>query len=111
MLLDECPDQDFVREKTWKDQHRKTLHITEQNHSRLHEQIEPLKAIRSISIRDQVLLLLLLLLVLLQARFSSPWAGSVEEETAFYRTVAVVGRLLREDIMLQVSPASNYWKH
>ena len=39
---------------------------------------------------------------LLQERFISPWAASREDEVVFERTVAMVGRLLRDDIQLQV---------
>ena len=36
-------------------------------------------------------------------RFTSPWAVAAEDEMKFERTVSFVGRLLRNDIHLQVS--------
>ena len=39
-----------TREKTWKDQHAKTLQITDSNHERLRGLIRPLEQVRSISI-------------------------------------------------------------
>ena len=77
-----------TREKTWKDQHKKTLQITKENHARLKDQIKPLEHARSISIKDQ-------------ERFTSPWAVEFSDEEKFEKTIAVIGRLLRDDKNLQ----------
>ena len=77
-----------TKEKTWKKQHEKTLQITKANHERLANYIEPLEHVRSISIKDQ-------------ERFTSPWAREFQDEEKFEKTVAIVGRLLRNDKNLQ----------
>ena len=50
--------------------------------------IKPLEHVRSISIKDQ-------------ERFTSPWAREFKDEEKFEKTVAIVGRLLRDDKNLQ----------
>jgi len=77
-----------TREKTWMDQHMKTLHITKENHSAIKDYIHGLENVRSISLKDQ-------------ERFTSPWAVEMADEEKFERTVSLVGRLLRDDIQLQ----------
>ena len=77
-----------TREKTWKDQHDKTLQITEANHDRLKGLITPLEHVRSISIKDQ-------------ERFTSPWAMEFADEEKFEKTLSIIGRLLRDDKNLQ----------
>ena len=77
-----------TREKTWKEQHDKTLQITKENHARLKNLIKPLEHVRSISIKDQ-------------ERFTSPWAVEFSDEEKFEKTVSIVGRLLRNDKNLQ----------
>ena len=49
-----------TREKTWMDQHMKTLHITKENHAAIKDNIRGLENVRSISLKDQ-------------ERFTSPW--------------------------------------
>jgi len=77
-----------TREKTWMDQHMKTLHITKENHAALKDYIRGLENVRSISLKDQ-------------ERFTSPWAVEMADEEKFERTISLVGRLLRDDIQLQ----------
>ena len=77
-----------TREKTWMNQHMKTLHITKENHEALKEYIKGLENVRSISLKDQ-------------ERFTSPWAEDMADEEKFERTISLVGRLLRDDIQLQ----------
>ena len=77
-----------TKEKTWKDQHAKTLQITSANHDRLRNLISPLEHVRSISIKDQ-------------ERFTSPWAKEFADEERFEKTIATVGGLLRDDKNLQ----------
>ena len=77
-----------TREKTWMDQHMKTLHITKENHAAIKDSIQGLENVRSISLKDQ-------------ERFTSPWAIDMADEDKFERTVSLVGRLLRDDIQLQ----------
>jgi hypothetical protein len=77
-----------TREKTWMDQHMKTLHITKENHAAIKDSIQGLENVRSISLKDQ-------------ERFTSPWAIGMADEEKFERTVSLVGRLLRDDIQLQ----------
>ena len=57
-----------TRERTWKEQHLKTLQITRENHDRLSGEISGLAHVRSISIKDQ-------------ERFTSPWAVTQTDET------------------------------
>merc|ERR1719323_802453 len=77
-----------TKEKTWLEQHSKTLQITEEVHARLKDRIAPLVNVRSISIKDQ-------------ERFTSPWAMNWLDEQKFERSVSMLGRLLREDQGLQ----------
>eukprot|EP00092_Neocalanus_flemingeri_P106433 GFUD01136567.1.p1 GENE.GFUD01136567.1~~GFUD01136567.1.p1 ORF type:complete len:565 (-),score=121.26 GFUD01136567.1:47-1741(-) len=77
-----------TREKTWMDQHMKTLHVTKESHAALKDYIRGLENVRSISLKDQ-------------ERFTSPWAVEMADEEKFERTVSLVGRLLRDDIQLQ----------
>ena len=77
-----------TREKTWMDQHMKTLHITKENHAAIKDNIRGLENVRSISLKDQ-------------ERFTSPWAVEMVDEEKFERTVSLVGRLLRDDLQLQ----------
>ena len=70
------------------DQHMKTLHITKENHAAIKEKICGLENVRSISLEDQ-------------ERFTSPWTVDLADEVKFYRTVSVLGRLLRDDLQLQ----------
>ena len=55
-----------TREKTWMDQHMKTLHITKENHTAIKDNIRGLENVRSISLKDQ-------------ERFTSPWAVEMED--------------------------------
>jgi len=77
-----------TREKTWMDQHLKTLHTTKESHEAIKDYIKGLENVRSISLKDQ-------------ERFTSPWAVEMADEEKFERTVSLVGRLLRDDIQLQ----------
>jgi len=77
-----------TQEKTWMDQHKKTLHITKENHSAIKDNILGLENVRSISLKDQ-------------ERFTSPWAVKMEDEEKFERTIALIGRLLKDDLQLQ----------
>ena len=43
-----------TKEKTWRDQHSKTLQITEENHERLSEKLRALVNVRSISLKVKV---------------------------------------------------------
>merc|ERR1712106_269443 len=70
-----------TRCNTWMEQHMKSIHITKDN-------IRGLENVRSISLKDQ-------------ERFTSPWAVEMADEDKFERTVALVGKLLRDDIQLQ----------
>ena len=77
-----------TREKTWMDQHLKTLHTTKESHAAIKDYTKGLENVRSISLKDQ-------------ERFTSPWAVEMADEEKFERTVALVGKLLRDDIQLQ----------
>jgi len=77
-----------TKEKTWRDQHSKTLQITEENHERLSEKLRALVNVRSISLKDQ-------------ERFTSPWAQDLDDEQKFEKCVSQLGRLLRDDKNLQ----------
>jgi len=77
-----------TREATWLDQHNKTLHVTNENHEAMQEQTRGLETVRAISLKDQ-------------ERFTSPWAVEMADEEKFERTVATLGRLLRDDVQLQ----------
>jgi len=77
-----------TRENTWMEQHRKTLHITQENHAAIKDNIQGLENVRSISLKDQ-------------ERFTSPWAVDLADEEKFERTISTVGKLLRDDIQLQ----------
>merc|ERR1712059_247937 len=75
-------------ESTWMKQHMKTIHATKENHAALKDLIPGLEEVRPISLEDQ-------------ERVTSPWACKQSDEDKFTRTVAVVGRLLKDDIQLQ----------
>ena len=77
-----------TKEKTWKEQHDKTLQITQENHDRLTDKITPLVNVRAISLKDQ-------------ERFTSPWAQNWVDEQKFEKIVSQLGRLLRDDKNLQ----------
>ena len=77
-----------IREKTWIEQHFKTLHTTKESHEAIKDYIKGLENVWSISLKDQ-------------ERFTSPWAVEMADEEKFERTVSLVGRLLRDDIQLQ----------
>jgi len=77
-----------TRERTWIDQHKKTIHITKENHRSVQNYIGGLENVRAISLKDQ-------------ERFTSPWAHKMVDEEKFERTIALVGRLLRDDLQLQ----------
>ena len=77
-----------TKEKTWKEQHDKTLQITQENHERLTDKITPLVNVRAISLKDQ-------------ERFTSPWAMNWVDEQKFEKIVSQLGRLLRDDKNLQ----------
>ena len=77
-----------TKEKTWMDQHMKTIHITKENHAAIKDNIRGLENVRSISLKDQ-------------ERFTSPWAVDTADEHKFEKTVSLVGRLLGDDIQLQ----------
>jgi len=77
-----------TKEKTWMEQHRKTLHITQENHAAMKDNIQGLEKVRSISLKDQ-------------ERFTSPWAVDMADEEKFERTISIVGKLLRDDLQLQ----------
>ena len=70
------------------EQHRKTLHITQENHAAMKDNIQGLEKVRSISLKDQ-------------ERFTSPWAVDMADEEKFERTISIVGKLLRDDLQLQ----------
>ena len=70
------------------DQHLKTLHTTKESHAAIKDYTKGLENVRSISLKDQ-------------ERFTSPWAVEMADEEKFERTVALVGKLLRDDIQLQ----------
>jgi len=77
-----------TRESSWIDQHKKTIHITKENHRSVQGYIAGLENVRAISLKDQ-------------ERFSSPWAVEMADEEKFERTIAILGRLLRDDLQLQ----------
>jgi len=77
-----------TRESSWIEQHKKTIHITKENHRSVQAYIAGLENVRAISLKDQ-------------ERFSSPWAVEMADEEKFERTIAILGRLLRDDLQLQ----------
>jgi len=77
-----------TREPSWIEQHKKTIHITKENHRSVQGYIAGLENVRAISLKDQ-------------ERFSSPWAVEMADEEKFERTIAILGRLLRDDLQLQ----------
>ena len=77
-----------TREKTWIDQHLKTLQTTKESHADIKNYTKGLEHVRNISLKDQ-------------ERFTSPWAVEMADEEKFERTVALVGKLLRNVIQLQ----------
>merc|ERR1719222_1308261 len=77
-----------TRESSWIDQHKKTIHITKENHRSVQGYIAGLENVRAISLKDQ-------------ERFTSPWAVEMVDEEKFEHSVSLVGRLLRDDIQLQ----------
>jgi len=77
-----------AKEKTWLEQHRKTLHITDQNHAAVFDRLVPFTDVRSINLKDQ-------------ERFTSPWARDIMDEEKFEKVTRIVGRLLGGDLKLQ----------
>jgi len=77
-----------TREPSWIEQHKKTIHITKENHRSVQGYIAGLENVRAISLKDQ-------------ERFSSPWAVEMADEEKFERTIAILGRILRDDLQLQ----------
>ena len=77
-----------TREKTWVDQHMKTLHTTKESHAAIEDYVRGMENVRSISLKDQ-------------ERFTSPWAVEMVDEEKFESTLKLVGQLLRDDIQLQ----------
>ena len=53
-----------TREASWIQQHKKTVHITKENHRSIKSHIAGLENVRAISLKDQ-------------ERFTSPWAVEV----------------------------------
>jgi len=74
--------------RTWMEQQRKTLYITQHTHSLIMEHVRGLTDVRSIGIKDQ-------------ERFTSPWAQSKKDEEMFEKTISIVGRLIGDDKNLQ----------
>lgn len=75
-------------EKTWRDQHNKTLHITKENHAAVQSYTRGLENVRAVTLKDQ-------------ERFTSPWAVELDDEIKFEQTIARVGQLLGDDLNLQ----------
>jgi len=74
--------------RTWMEQQRKTLYITQHTHSLIMEHVKGLTDVRSIGIKDQ-------------ERFTSPWAEAKKDEEMFEKTISIIGRLIGDDKKLQ----------